>query len=190
MPEKKKKILVVLGSPRKNGNSTILARRIADGAKDNGAEVKEIFLQSLKIAACSGCNACQESSSAKCVIKDDMQKIYPDLEDADAFILATPVYWCSMSAQLKTFIDRTYPLVDMKNFTSAFTGKKIALAISYADPDVLTSGTMNIIRTFQDILSFSKGECIGVIHGSAYAAGDIKADKKLLDAAYETGKKF
>lgn len=190
MPEKKKKIIVILGSPRKNGNSAILAGRIADGARDNGAETEEIFLQDLKIGACKGCNACQKNSSRKCIIMDDMDKIYPVLEEADAFILATPVYWCSMSAQLKTFIDRTYPLVDMKTFSSVFTGRKIALALSYADPDVLTSGAMNVVRTFQDILNFSKGECIGVLHGSAYGAGDIKADKKLLDAAYETGKKF
>lgn len=184
MPAKKKKIIVILGSPIKNGSSATLARRIADGAKDNGAEIKEIFLQDMQISACKGCGACQKKNSRKCVIKDDMQKIYPDLQKADGFILATPVYWCSMSAQLKTFLDRTYALVEMKTFTTIFTNRKIALALSYGDPDVLTSGTMNIVRTFQDILNFSRGECIGIVHGAG------KADKKLLDAAYETGKKF
>ena len=185
-----KKILVILGSPRKNGNSAILARRIADGARDNGAKVKEIFLQNLKISGCKGCGVCQKKMNSTCVIKDDMLKIYPEMKKADAFIFATPVYWCSMSAQLKTFFDRSYAVVDMKAFTTPFTNKKFALAVSYADPDVLGSGAINIIRTFQDIMNFSKGECVGVLHGQAYAPGDIKTNKKLLDSAYETGQKL
>jgi multimeric flavodoxin WrbA len=184
MSAKKKKIIVVLGSPVKDGSTATLARKIAEGAKDSGAEIKEIFLQDLQISPCKGCGACQKKNSRKCVIKDDMQKIYPDLQDADGFILATPVYWCSMSAQLKTFLDRTYALVELKTFTTIFTNRKLALAISYGDPDVLTSGTMNIVRNFQDILNFSRGECIGILHCTG------KADKKLLDTAYETGKKF
>lgn len=184
MAVRKKKIITVLGSPRKDGASAALARKIAEGAKDNGAVIEEIFLQDMKISPCKGCGACQKNNSRKCVIKDDMQKLYPLLQKADGFILATPVYWCSISAQLKAFIDRSYALVEMKTFTTIFTNKKLVLAISYGDPDVLTSGAMNIIRTFQDILNFSRGECIGVVH----CAG--KTDKKILEAAYETGRKF
>ena len=88
-----KQVLVILGSPRKKGNSSTLAARISRGAKSAGAEVETLFLQNLKISPCRGCDTCQKHDSKGCAIKDDMQEIYPKLIKADAWVIASPVYW-------------------------------------------------------------------------------------------------
>ena len=107
---KTKQVLVILGSPRKKGNSSALAARISRGAKSAGAEVETVFLQGLKISPCRGCNTCQKDDTQGCAIKDDMQEIYPKLIEADAWVIASPVYWFTMSAQTKIFMDRCYAL--------------------------------------------------------------------------------
>jgi len=91
-----KKILVVFGSPRKNGNSTILANKLVEGATESGADVETIFLQGLKIAPCNACDACRKKPNAGCAIKDDMIPLYKKIEQAKAIVLATPTYWFSV----------------------------------------------------------------------------------------------
>ncbi|MBU0653054.1 MAG: flavodoxin family protein, partial [Proteobacteria bacterium] len=109
--KEEKKVLVLLGSPRKKGNSAILADRIAKGAKAAGAKVETIFLHGLKIAPCKSCYACQKKKSKGCAIKDAMQDLYPKLLAADAWVIASPVYWFTMSAQTKLFMDRCFALL-------------------------------------------------------------------------------
>ncbi|MDA8124158.1 MAG: flavodoxin family protein [Deltaproteobacteria bacterium] len=85
-----KQILVLLGSPRKNGNSAILAKQIAKGAKAGKAKVETVFLQEKDIAPCRGCMHCQKKGSKGCAIKDDMQEIYGKLIAADCGLIAIP----------------------------------------------------------------------------------------------------
>lgn len=89
----KQRVLVVLGSPRKNGNSAILAAKCADAVKEAGAEVESVFLQGLKIAPCNACDACIKNPKAGCVIKDDMIPLYKKIEQATAIVFVTPTYW-------------------------------------------------------------------------------------------------
>ena len=74
-----KKILVLLGSPRKKGNSTTLAKQIAQGAESAGAEVETVYLNGLDIKPCQGCYACKKKDSKGCVVDDDMQSLYPKI---------------------------------------------------------------------------------------------------------------
>ena len=181
------RILTILGSPRADGNSAALAEQIAAGAAAQGVKTEVILLQKMKISPCCACDHCQVRKGNGCVIQDDMQKLYPKLLKADAFIIATPVYWCSMSAQLKAFLDRTYALADMEKLTDPFTGKKVALAMTYGNPDFPDSGAMNVIRTFQDALRFSKAELVGIVHGCAIRPGEIKTNRNLMDSAFQLG---
>ena len=102
-----KQILILKGSPREKGNSATLADRLAAGASAAGAQVESIYLHSLDIRACDACDLCKDPGSG-CVIEDDMQPLYPKLAEADAIVLATPVYWFTITAQLKLCIDRWY----------------------------------------------------------------------------------
>ncbi len=181
-----KRVLVILGSPRKNGNSSTLAAQISKGAKSAGAEVETVFLHALKINPCQGCNACQKRGAKGCAINDDMQKIYPKLVEADAWVIASPVYWFTMSAQTKTFMDRCYALLAYAKHP--FAGKRIAIAMSYGDVDPVRSGCVNALRTFQDAYRYTGSKIVGTVYGSAWKAGEIANNKELMQEAEELGK--
>ena len=98
------KIAVLLGSPRKNGNSETIVQAIVAPLEQNGAEVEYIRLNDLDLRTCQGCGGCDKTG--KCVLKDDMADIYSAVDDADVVLLASPVYFYGLSAQCKIFGDR------------------------------------------------------------------------------------
>ncbi|MEN6320426.1 MAG: flavodoxin family protein [Syntrophaceae bacterium] len=183
-----KKVLVLLGSPRKKGNSAILAGCIAKGAKSAGAKVETLFIQGMKIAPCKSCYACQKPNSTGCAIQDDMQSIYKKLLEADAWVIASPVYWFTMSAQTKLWMDRCFALLTRAE--EAFVNKRIAIAMTYGDTDPFKSGCVNALRTFQDAYGYVKASIVGVVYGSAMEAGEIKDNDELLKEAEELGRKL
>jgi multimeric flavodoxin WrbA len=183
-----KKVLVLLGSPRKKGNSAILAEQIAKGAKTAKAKVETIYLHGKKIAPCKACFACQKKNSKGCSIQDDMQELYPKLIEADAWVIASPVYWFTVSAQTKIFMDRCFALPAYRN--DPFKGKRIAIAMAYGGDDPFDSGCVNALRTFQDAFTYTESDIIGMVYGSAMDAGEIKANQKVMQEAMELGKKL
>jgi multimeric flavodoxin WrbA len=183
-----KQVLVILGSPRRTGNSSTLAARISRGAKSTGAELETLFLQDLKISPCRGCDTCQKHDSEGCAIEDDMQEIYPKLIKADAWVIASPVYWFTMSAQTKIFMDRCYALPAYTK--NPFAGKRIAIAMSYGDVDPVRSGCVNALRTFQDAYSYTRSKIVGMVYGSALKAGEIENNETLMWEAEELGKRL
>ena len=185
---KTKQVLAILGSPRKKGNSSTLAARISRGAESAGAEVEIVFLHALKISPCRGCNTCQKDDSRGCAIKDDMQEIYLKLIRADAWVIASPVYWFTMSAQTKIFMDRCYALTAYAE--NPFAGKRIAIAMSYGDADPFGSGCVNALRTFQDAYRYAGSKIVGMVYGSATEAGEIADNKALMQKAEQLGKQL
>ena len=185
---KTKQVLVILGSPRRKGNSSTLAARISRGAESAGAEVETVFLHGLKISPCRGCDTCQKTDSKGCAIKDDMQEIYQKLTRADAWVIASPVYWFTMSAQTKIFMDRCYALTAYAE--NPFLAKRIAIAMSYGDVDPVKSGCVNALRTFQDAFRYTGSKIAGMVYGSAMKAGEIADNKALMREAEELGKRL
>ncbi|MFC1927318.1 flavodoxin family protein [Chloroflexota bacterium] len=185
---KTKQVLVILGSPRRKGNSSTLAARISRGAKSAGAEVETLFLHGLKMSPCRGCDTCKKQDSKGCAIKDDMQEIYPKLIKADAWVIASPVYWFTMSAQTKIFMDRCYALTAYAE--NPFAGKRVAIAMSYGDADPVRSGCVNALRTFQDAFRYTGSKIAGMVYGSATEAGEIADNKALMQEAEELGKRL
>jgi multimeric flavodoxin WrbA len=183
-----KKILVLLGSPRKKGNSTTLAQKIIAGAQSAGATVETIYLHGQDIAPCHACYGCLKPDNDSCVIDDDMQPIYPKLIAADAWVIASPVYWFTMSAQTKLFMDRCFSLYNNKK--EALAGKRIAIAMSYGDSDPFNSGCVNALRTFQDAYRFVGANIVGMVYGSAEKPGGIESNQALMDEAEALGEKL
>lgn len=183
--KKDKKVLVLLGSPRKKGNSAILAETIAKGAKAAGAKVETVFLHGLTIAPCKSCYACQKPGSKGCSIKDDMQDIYRAMLEAEAWVIASPVYWFTMSAQIKLWMDRCFAFPAYAK--DPFTGKKIAIAMSYGGNDPFDSGCINALRTFQDAWGYVGAKIVGMAYGSAMGAGEIRSNGALMKDAEELG---
>ncbi len=180
-----KKVLVLLGSPRRKGNSAILADKIAEGAKSAGARVETLFIHGMKIAPCKSCYACQKPNSKGCSIKDDMQTVYKKLREADAWVIASPVYWFTVSAQTKLWMDRCFALLPYAR--EAFADKRIAIAMSYGDTDPFKSGCVNALRTFQDAYGYVQACIVGMVYGSAMDAGEIRKNEALMKEAEELG---
>ena len=104
-----KNILIISSSPRKNGNSQMLCEQFKRGAEEKGHMVTLIRLMEKKIGFCRACDGCMRNGGT-CVLNDDMAEILKLFQKADVLVLATPVYFYGISAQMKTFIDRTYPI--------------------------------------------------------------------------------
>ncbi|RNI11812.1 flavodoxin family protein [Methanohalophilus sp. RSK] len=99
------KILGISGSPKKNGNSEQMINRVLTMAEKRGFTPEKVFLSEMEVKPCIACGNCRESE--ECPINDDMEKIYPELDEADAIIVASPVYFGSPTAQLKALFDRS-----------------------------------------------------------------------------------
>ncbi len=183
-----KKILVLKGSPRLKGNSTILAEKLEEGARKAGAIVDSFTLQKMHIEPCIACEHCQEVESNKCNTQDDMQLIYPKLLEADAIVIASPIYWFTMSAQMKLCLDRFYALNIPTG--SALRGKKIAIILTYGDSDPFASGAINAIHTFRDMFHWIDAPIVKVLHTTAMNVEDVLKQEDVLKKAYQLGERL
>lgn len=175
-----KKVLVLSASPRKNGNSEILCEQFINGAREAGNNIEKIFLGDKKINYCIACDGCKRNNGV-CVHKDDMASILQKMIDADVIVMATPVYFYTMDAQMKTLIDRT-----VAKYTE-ITDKDFYLIATAADGNkVMLERTFEGFRGFMDCLPGAKEK--GIIYGvGAWQKGDIK-DSKAMQESYMMGK--
>jgi len=174
-----KKVLILSGSPRIGGNSDILCDEFMKGAIESGNQVEKINVSKQKIEYCKACYYCQKHNG-ECVIKDDMAEILQKMIDADVLVLASPVYFYSIDAQLKTLIDRTVARwLEVKN-------KDFYYIATCADGIEGLGRTIECFRGYADCVNGAK-EC-GIIYGhSVYEKGEIN-DKPAMKEAYEMGK--
>lgn len=181
----KKKIMIVLGSPRRKGNTAALGAAAAEAAAQQGAEVETLYLAELDIKPCTACDHCLKSISRECILKDDMIPLYNKLSETDCIVFATPVYWFNVSAQIKTFIDRLYAVGVEEN--NIFKGKTMAALLCYADKDPFDSGAVNALRSFQDMFKYLGALNGGMVYGSAGDPGEIVKNKTLMREASDLG---
>jgi multimeric flavodoxin WrbA len=188
----KSKIVIVKGSPRKFGNSAILADQVASGAEAAGAQVESFYLHGMDIQPCDACDSCQGVREIDCIIEDDMQILYPKLREADAVVYASPIYWFTVSAQLKLFMDRCYGFGGDTDEPEdhALAGKRIGVVLTYGGDDPFDSGAVNAIRTFQDTFNYIPAEIVGMVYGYALDAGEIRKNEDVMQKAYDLGKKL
>ena len=119
-----------------------------------------------------------------------MQALYPKLVESDAWIIASPVYWFSMSAQTKIFMDRCFALWNQDPKINPMYKKRIAIAMSYGDSDPFNSGCVNALRSFQDAYRYAGAKIVGMVYGSADEPGEIALNAELMTQAEEIGKKL
>jgi multimeric flavodoxin WrbA len=176
-----KRVLILSSSPRKEGNSNALCDRFREGAIEANHQVEKVVLAEKKINYCTGCYGCR--GNGKCVQKDDMAHILDSMMAADVIVLATPVYFYTMCAQMKTVIDRTfarYTKITNKDFyfiVTAADGMKAAL-----------ERTIEGFRAFTSCLPEAKEK--GIVYGTgAWEVGDILGSPA-MDQAYKMGKRL
>ena len=164
-------------SQRRGEQRATLAKQVAAGAEARGAEVKSFYLHGMDMSPCTACDLCRDDSAKDCVIDDQMASLYPKLRSADVLVIASPIYWFTVSAQTKLFLDRCYALGGPDG--NALKGKQIGIVLTYADPDPFSSGAVNALRTFQDAFKYIGAEVVEMLYGSAWKAGEIRGNKEL-----------
>lgn len=177
-----KKVLVITSSLRKGGNSDTLAEYFAKGAEEAGNEVEVLSLADKTVGFCKGCFACQKTQ--KCVINDDAVEIAEKMKNAEVIAFATPIYYYSVSGQLKTMLDRANPL-----FASEYAFRDIyLLAAAAEDENETISGTKTAVQGWIDC--FERAKFVKTIFaGGVNDKGDI-AGHKALKEAYQAGKEI
>lgn len=173
------KVLAICASPRKGGNSDVLCDQFLKGASEKGNEVEKINLSGMNISPCVACYGCTKSH--QCVKKDDMAQIQQELIDADVIVLATPVYFYSMDAQMKIMIDRCLPRYqEIRN-------KDFYYIITAADPEQSAADeTIAGLRGYLRCLSSAKEK--GIIYGTGtWDKGDVYCHPS-FEKAYAMGK--
>lgn len=155
-------IVVFAGSPRPKGYSTFLAKELIK--KLEGREIQHSLYQirKMNIRPCIGCDSCRKENANFCVIDDDMRNIYDEISQCRAIIISSPIYWFSINAQTKAFIDRMYGLHTEK--TKILKDKKFGIILSYGDDDPIKSGVINAIRMFEDSFHYTKSELSYLIY--------------------------
>lgn len=181
------KVIGFTGSPRKGGNTEILVEEILKGASDAGAETKSFNLSRMIIAPCEACQHCK-GNEGECATKDDMQDIYEELKEADAFILGSPVYMWQMSAQAKLFTDRLYAFY-MTGFEEKYGKKDMALVFSQGNPDEsLFSEYYDYTMNMFEFLGYNVVDMLASYGNQA--PGEVKNKEDVLKKAREIGKKL
>lgn len=157
-----KNILILNGSPRRNGQTASLVNAFADGARAEGNEVRELYLYGMEIRDCVGCTRCVENPGEMpnpCVIRDDMAQVYEGIDWSDVVVLASPMFYWTITGQLKSAIDRTLAL----NMKLGFEGfrKQVALIMTASGDDysVATAWLMG----FNQVLGW---DIIGTVLGA------------------------
>jgi hypothetical protein len=169
-----KNIVILSGSPRKGGNTDILVDAFKEGAEAAGKNITLFRVADMKIGGCKGCEHCFDGGV--CIQKDDMSRILDALRKADTLVLASPVYYMSVSAQLKLAIDRIFALVkEKKTITQA------VLLMPCEDDDKDTAG--GAVAMFERWLEYEKWENAGIIIVTGVnKPGDIAGHKELETA--------
>lgn len=173
-----KKVLILSGSPRKNGNSDLLCDEFMKGAAEAGHQVEKIRVADKNIGYCRACYACK--GTGICAIKDDMAEVLQKMIDADVLVLASPVYFYSIDAQLKAFIDRSVARwLEVKD-------KEFYYIMTAADEEKASmETTLACFRGYADCVEGAKE--MGVVYGTGvYEKGKVK-DTKAMQEAYEMG---
>ncbi len=196
-------ILAVYGSPRKGGNTDTLLDAFVQGAEAAGADVRRIYVRELDISCCRGCRACE--TAGRCVVDDDMQKIYPLLAEARALVLASPIFFYSVAGCAKIIIDRSQALWARKYVLNDPLPEKVEgvvrlgyfLSCGATKGKNLFDGSLLTMKYFFDAASFRQAESLtyrriekpGEVekHPSAIAEAKALGEKAGLRAS---GKEF
>ncbi len=181
-------VLGIMGSPRVGGNSDLLLEQALKGAAEKGARTEKIVLNENRIHGCNDCMGCNETGI--CVIDDDMHAILEKVREADYIIHAAPIYFWSMTSQMKAYIDRWCSLYDgswkwHKEYLPEMRGKKISLITVCGDADTSISNPTE--EVFRMLCKFCLMDFVDCLKASAYVRGEVDNNDEAKKAAFRLG---
>jgi len=178
-----KKIVILNGSPRRKGNTSALVKAFTQGAESSGNTVTEFFLDGMDIHGCKGCFGGHSSKDCPCVQHDGMDKIYPAVKDCDVVVLATPLYYWTMSGQLRTALDRLFALEEGDG--NLLRGHDRASALLMAAEG---HGFEDALTYYDHLMEHLRWKNLGhVLAGGNMGVGDIEG-KPEIQQAFDLGK--
>ena len=186
------KVLGIYGSARKGGNSDQLLDKALEGARSAGAETSSIYARELKMSGCLACNGCDKTGI--CIVKDDMQSVYPLFEWADIIFLASPIYFYGLSGQVKLIIDRAQAMwskrfleKDAEARKRYDSGKGYLIAVGATRGKNLFDGSRLTAKYFFDALDMSYEG--GIFFRSLDKRTAVNENPETLKEAFNLGRK-
>ena len=186
------KVLGIYGSPRKGGNTDQLLDKTLQGAQSAGTEISSIYARDLNISGCLECGGCDKSG--KCVVNDDMQDVYPLLEEANVIFLASPIFFYGVTAQIKALIDRSQanwskrmPEKTPKGRKKHYRGKGYLIAVGATRGEHLFEGAISTTKYFYDALDMSYEG--GLFFRSLEKESAVQEHPETLQEAFNLGLK-
>ena len=174
------KILALIGSPRKGGNTDLLVDEIVKGSREKRHTSEKLYLYKYRISPCVDCRKCK-SGDHVCPVGDDMQQIYPKMTEADLVIFGTPNYWYGSTGQMKVFFDRLRPFVA----NGKLKGKK-GVIVSPAAEGPKACGPL--IKMFRMSFQYLGMRYAGKMLVTAYEKGEIGENQEEMRKAYDLGR--
>ena len=186
-------ILGIYGSPRRGGNSEAVLDRVLKGAEAAGAKVERLYVRDLKMTGCIECGACEKDG--QCVLKDDMQKVYPLFEEADVILLASPIFFYGLSAQAKAVVDRAQAMWSRRMLRKPRDqwkhhegGTGYLIAVGATKGKNLFEGVKFVAKYFFDALDMDYED--GLFYKGLEGKDDAKNNPEIMEEAYAFGKRI
>jgi multimeric flavodoxin WrbA len=174
-----RKVLGIVGSPRRHGNTEILVDEILKGAEEVGACTEKVILNELDISPCRACNACHKIG--ECVQEDDMKELLEKMEKSQVWVLGTPVYWWGPTAQFKTFLDRWYGAGEV-----TFKGRRVVITIPLGGGATYARYTKGILT---EVVGYLGMDLVAtVIAPGAHSLGAVRGHDEVLAEARRAGR--
>jgi multimeric flavodoxin WrbA len=174
------KVLGLVGSPRREGNTDLLVNAVLYGAGAAGHVTEKVYLYDIKIEPCLDCAGCK-TNGGKCVLGDGMKAVYPKLEEAEVIVFGTPLYWYGSSAKMKLLIDRLRPFVS----SGKLKGKRAVLIVPSEEG---ANACQHLVGMFELSFEYLQVPIVSKILPKASEKGEVKKQPKILDEAFALGK--
>ncbi|MGQ9689268.1 MAG: flavodoxin family protein [Desulfobaccales bacterium] len=182
------KIVAVLGSPRPNGNSALLAKAFLEVARERGADIEVYRLNQMNIKGCQGCGKCKTDSEV-CVVEDDLAPVYDAVRQADLLVLASPVYFGDLSGQLKCFWDRTYAFANPDFSSRLAPGKKTVMLLAQGAPaEEMFNDIHPRYERWLKMFGFVENHLVRAV--GVQGAGEVKNQPETLAQARELARRL
>jgi len=185
-----KKVVAIYGSPRRKGNTALLLREAVRGAREQGAEVEEVVLRDLKMSPCMEIYGCK--NAGRCAINDDFQKVYDSILTSRALILASPIFFYSVSAHMKILMDRCQSLWVKKHWleeTSSGQGqprrKGLFISVGATKGKKLFDGTLLTVRYYFEAIDCELWKSL--LYRELDFEGDVLEHPEYLEEARQAG---
>ncbi len=179
------KVIGIVGSPRKNGNTNAVVQQVLEGASEAGAETRNFILNEMNYKGCQACNYCKAHD--KCKLEDDLAELLDELAAADGVVFGSPIYFAQFTGQMRLFLDRCYSLVNPDHTSRLPAGKKAVIVGAQGVPD--PAAYKGVYEEFAgEISNFLGMDVKDTLVAAGYQApGEVKNNAEFMNKAKNAG---